>query len=350
MNNHIKNHYNKLLSHFNLDLALDLGSYGIKIYKKDEGLKLIEPSLIATTMNNGVSITICVGKEAKKMLSRNPKGVEVTRPIKGGQIKNPEESAQMLSAFFEKAVGENKIIKPRPRILVPVCNDMTDVTRRLLDDVIISAGAKSVNYLAAPICSALGLGLDISGNTGHLIVDIGFEKTTISVVAFNQIAMYHTIPIGGNNFNNAIIDYLKRVHSIQIGEPTADLIKRDLALAMYYDDEDGASYKISGFNPISSKPKEINVNYKNVHEAINPVITALLTGIQKSFEYIPKDFFKDINENGAYIVGGGANLKHLNDVFLSAFGIKAQKPLRPEVVTINGAGNVLPKISSGGFK
>ena len=305
------------------DMGIDLGTANTLIYIKDSGIVLNEPSVIAVDNRRGV--TLAVGDEAKAMIGKAPANISVIRPLQDGVISDFDRTADMLSEFIAKAVSANKIKNYRAVVGVP--SGVTEVEKRAVEEVVRQMGASEVYILEEPMAAAIGAGLDVDSSTACMIADIGGGTTDIAIVALGGVVASTSIRHAGDKFNDAIIQYVRKRHSLLIGEKTAEKLKIQAGAACLDTDENGdeiiKTVKASGRDIISGLPKIIDVTNRDIMLALQESVDIVIDGIKATIEKAPPEIAADIAESGIVLSGGGGLIYNLDKLIEKRTGMKA---------------------------
>lgn len=305
------------------DMGIDLGTANTLIYIKDTGIVLNEPSVIA--VDNRRNVTLAVGDEAKAMIGKAPSNISVIRPLQDGVISDFDRTADMLSEFIIKAVSANKIKNFRAVVGVP--SGVTEVEKRAVEEVVRQLGASEVYILEEPMAAAIGAGLDVDSSTACMIADIGGGTTDIAVVALGGIVASTSIRHAGDKFNDAIIQYVRKRHSLLIGEKTAEKLKIQAGCACMDTDENGdeiiKTVKASGRDIISGLPKIIDVTNRDIMIALQESVDIVIDGIKATIEKAPPEIAADIAESGIVLSGGGGLIYNLDKLIEKRTGMHA---------------------------
>lgn len=294
------------------DMGIDLGTANTLIYIKDSGIVLNEPSVIA--MDNKRNVTLAVGAEAKQMIGKAPSNISVVRPLQDGVISDFDRTADMLKAFIEKAVAANKV--KNFRIVVGVPSGVTEVEKRAVEQVVKQMGATEVYILEEPMAAAIGVGLDVDSSTACMIADIGGGTTDIAIIALGGIVASSSIRYAGDKFNEAIIQYIRKRHSLLIGERTAEFLKINVGTASIDLDQHGdeiiESVKASGRDLLNGLPKTLDITNRDMMIALQESVDVIIDGIKATIEKAPPEIAADIADRGMVLSGGGGRIKNLD--------------------------------------
>jgi len=321
------------------DMAVDLGTANTLVYVRGRGIVLNEPSVVAVNANDGKPLA--VGLEAKRMIGRTPGHIHAVRPLKDGVINNFEITEKMLRYFIHR-VHQRRWAKPRMVICVP--SGVTGVEKRAVQEAAEYAGARKTPFIIEePMAAAIGAGLPVHEPTGNMVVDIGGGTTEVAVISLGGIVTSQSVRIGGDELDEAIIQYIKKEYSLALGERTSEEIK--IALGSAYPLEEELRAEIRGRDLVSGLPKTIVTSTEEIRKAIDEPVTAIVDSVKVTLDKTPPELAADIMEQGIVLTGGGAMLHGL-DVRLSAETgmpiIIAQNPLYSVAL---GAGQCLEEFN-----
>lgn len=319
---------------FSSDIGIDLGTANTLIYVKGRGIVVNEPSIVALEEQTGR--IMAVGFEAKEMLGRTHKDITTIRPLKDGVIADFEATELLIGDLIRRA-GVSKMMLGKTVVCVP--SGITEVEKRAVRDSAERAGAREVHLIAEAMASAIGVGLDIEMPIGNMIVDIGGGTAEIAVIALNGIVNHNSIRIGGDEMNDAIIQYFKKSYNLLIGEKTAENLKCSVGSAMPMEEEIKANIK--GRDLVDGIPKTIEVSSAEIREALKESITAIIDAIRLSLERTPPELASDILDRGIIVTGGGALLKHLDKRIMEETSLPANVAEDPLTCVARGCGIVL---------
>lgn len=339
--------YRKIKGTFSTDLSIDLGTANTLIYVKGRGIVLDEPSVVVVRDekgSNGRKIE-AVGLEAKKMLGRTPTGLQAIRPMKDGVISDFMVCEKMLQHFIRK-VHDSKFFRPSPRVLVCVPCGATQVERRAIKESAEGAGARKVYLIEEPVAAALGAGLPISEAIGSMVFDIGGGTTEIAVLSLGGIVYSESVRIGGDKFNEAILQYIRSNYGILIGEATAEKIKHTIATA--YPGKELKEMEVRGRNLSEGIPRSFRINSNEILEALQEPLKGITNAVKIALEATPPELSTDIAENGIVLTGGGALLTGLNKLIQEETGIPVIIADDPLTCVARGGGIVLELIDKKG--
>jgi rod shape-determining protein MreB and related proteins len=324
-----------LLSMFSNDLAIDLGTANTLVYAKNKGIVVREPSIVAVNkINNNVE---AVGKEAKEMLGRTPGNIVAIRPMKDGVIADFEVTEKMIKYCIEKAHGRRFLVKPR--IVISVPSEITQVEKRAVKDSALRAGATEVYLIEQAMAAAIGAGLPITDPTGNMIVDIGGGTTDVAVISLAGIVYSRSVRVAGNEMDDAIIQYIKRKYNLLIGERTAEQIKMEIGSAFPLDEE--MTMEIKGRDLVEGVPKTLVVSDEEIREALSETVATIVEAVRVALERTPPELSADIMDKGIIIAGGGSMLKNLDKRLREETGLPVTLAEDPLACVALGTGQML---------
>ncbi|KAA3634788.1 MAG: rod shape-determining protein [Calditrichaeota bacterium] len=317
------------------DIGIDLGTANTLVYVKGQGIVLNEPSVVAIEKSSGK--VLAIGSAAKEMMGRTPGGIAAIRPLKDGVIADFEISERMIADFIRRVVKHKFLMKPRVVISVP--SGITEVEKRAVRDSAENAGAREVYLLQEPMAAAIGVGLPVDQPSGSMVIDIGGGTSEIAVIALNGIINDTSIRVGGDEFNEAIILYLKKNYNLLIGELTAEEIKIKIGSAFPLDKE--LSMEIKGRDLVAGVPKNLNLSSVQVREALSETIDIIVEAVRQALEQTPPELASDILERGIILTGGGALLRGLDKRLRQETNLPVNIAEDPLTCVARGAGKVL---------
>src|SRR6201981_100273 len=324
-----------LFSLFHSDLAIDLVTANTLVFAKGKGIVVNEPSIVALNKNTGE--VEAVGKEAKEMLGRTPGNSVASRPMKEGVIRDFEVTEKMIKYFIEKAHGRRFLVKPR--IVISVPSEITQVEKRAVKDSALRAGATEVYLIEQAMAAAIGAGLPITDPTGNMIVDIGGGTTDVAVISLAGIVYSRSVRVAGNEMDDAIIQYIKRKYNLLIGERTAEQIKMEIGSAFPLDEE--MTMEIKGRHLIEGVPKTITVTDEEIREALAETVNVIVDAVRVALERTPPELSADIVDRGIVLTGGGSMLKNLDKRLREETGLPLAMAEDPLSSVVLGAGKML---------
>lgn len=325
---------------FSNDLSIDLGTANTLIYVREKGIVLNEPSVVAvrTDPNSGQTHVVAVGVEAKRMLGRTPANITATRPLKDGVIADFFVTEKMLQHFIHK-VHESRMFKPSPRVLVSVPCGSTQVERRAIRESALGAGAREVYLVEEPMAAAMGAGLPVDEASGSMVVDIGGGTTEVAIISLNGIVYSASVRIGGDRFDDAIVNYVRRNYGTLIGEATAERIKQDIGAA--FPSNEVREIEVRGRNLAEGIPRSFVMNSNEILEALQEPLTGIVAAVRDALEKIPPELSSDIAERGMVLTGGGALLKDLDRLLMEETGLPVIVAEDPLTCVARGGGRAL---------
>jgi rod shape-determining protein MreB len=327
-----------LLGIFSNDLAIDLGTANTLVYVKGKGIVLSEPSVVAVRKDNkGYNKVLAVGKEAKLMLGRTPGNIVAIRPMKEGVIADFEVTEAMLRHFIRKVHNRRTLL--RPRIIVAVPSGITQVEKRAVRESAESAGAREVYLIEEPMAAAIGAGLPITEPTSNMVVDIGGGTTEVAVISLAGIVFSKSVRVGGDKFDEAILQYVKRKYNLLIGERTAEVIKTTIGTA--YPQDDPESIEVKGRDLVSGIPKILTIDSEEVRLAITEQIETIVQVVKLALEQTPPELAADIVDRGIFLTGGGGLLKNLDILLREETGLPINIAADPLSAVVLGSGKAL---------
>ncbi|MBU1033064.1 MAG: rod shape-determining protein [Patescibacteria group bacterium] len=326
-----------IFSKFSKDLGVDLGTANTLIYTKSGGVTINEPSYVAVNMRNGQ--LLAVGHEAKAMLGKTPPHVVVTRPLKRGIIADFEVTEKMLRYFFERVHRDRSIFLPRPRVVIGVPLDVTEVERKAVGDAVLAAGAHEVHIVEEPVAAAIGVGLPISDPVGNLIIDIGGGTTEIAVISLNGVVTAKSIPIAGDEMNRNIVQYARDVFNLLLGEGVAEDVKILAGSAVALKDQ--IDVPMRGRDLLSGLPREIIVSDGQIRESLARSVKAIVENIKSILEITPPELVADIYRRGIILTGGGSLLRGLDQAIADGTGLNIKVAEDPLSAVARGTGLLL---------
>jgi rod shape-determining protein MreB len=322
-------------SFFSNDLAIDLGTANTCVFARGAGIVLNEPSIVAV---NNVSDQIeAVGTEAKEMLGRTPGSITAIRPMRDGVIADFDAAEKMLGYFIRKAHGRKRFV--RPRLVIGVPSEITQVERRAVKDSAYRAKASEVHLVEEGMAAAIGAGLPITEASGNMIVDIGGGTTDIAVISLAGIVYSKAVRVAGNEMDEAIIQYIRKTYNLLIGERTAEQIKIEIGSA--YPLEERMTKEIKGRHLIEGDPKTITITDEEIREALTETVNVIVDAVRVALERTPPELSADIVDRGIVLTGGGSMLKNLDKRLREETGLPLAMAEDPLSSVVLGAGKML---------
>jgi len=324
------------LSFLSSDLAIDLGTTNTLVYAKGKGIIVSEPSIVA--INRMTGKVEAVGRDAKEMLGRTPGNIVAIRPMKDGVIADFEHTEKMLDHFIKKAHG-NRSIGVRPRIVIGVPSEITQVEKRAVRDSAMKAKATEVYLVEQAMMAAIGSGLPITEPTGNMVVDIGGGTADVAVISMAGIVYSRSVRIAGNEMDSAVTSYIKRKYNLLIGERTAEEIKIEIGSAFPLDEE--LTLEIKGRDLVEGIPKTITISDEEIREALAETVSTIVEAVRVALEQTPPELAADIVDRGIVLTGGGALLKNLDKRLREETGLPISIADDPLTSVVMGTGKVL---------
>ena len=306
------------------DMGIDLGTANTLVYIKGQGIVVREPSVVA--IRDDSKEVLAVGEEAKRMIGRTPGNIVAIRPMKDGVIADFDVTQSMLSYFIQKAAAKKGVVSPRIAICVPF--GVTEVEKRAIEEAARTAGAKDAFLIEEPMAAAIGAGLRIEEPEGNMVVDIGGGTSEIAIISLGGIVTAKSIRLGGDELDEAIVNYVKKEYSLMIGERTAEDVK--IRIGSAYKEGEEMEMEIRGRDLISGLPKTMQISSSEVRDALRDPVNSIVDGIKSTLEKTPPELASDIMENGILLTGGGALLKGLDKLVKEETGMPvkiAENPL-----------------------
>ena len=329
---------------YSTDLAIDLGTANTLIYAKGLGVVLNEPSVVAIKHVAGISgkkNVIAVGREAKSMLGRVPYSIEAIRPMKDGVIADFTMTEQMLKHFI-RSIHDKSFLRPSPRIIICVPCGSTQVERRAIRESALAAGASAVYLIEEPMAAAIGAGLPVADACGSMVVDIGGGTTEVGIISLGGMVYKGSVRIGGDKFDEAIVNYIRRSYGMLIGDQTAEILKKQIGAA--YPSAEYKEMEVTGRNLAQGIPQSFTVSTTEILEALNEPLNGLVTAIKIALENTPPELSSDIADRGIVLTGGGALLKDLDKMISEETGIPVILADEPLTCVVRGCGMALERL------
>lgn len=322
-----------------LDIGIDLGTASILVYVKGKGVVLKEPSVVA--FDRDTNRIKAIGEEARLMLGRTPGNIVAVRPLRQGVISDYTVTEKMLKYFIQKAVGKQRFRKPMISICVP--SQVTEVERKAVEDAAFQAGARDVKIIEEPIAAAIGAGIDIARPCGNMIVDIGGGTSDIAVISLGGTVVSTSIKIAGDDFDDAIVRYMRKKHNLLIGERTAEDIK--IRIGSAYPRPESVSVDVRGRNLVTGLPKTITVTSEETEEALKDTTSQIVEAVHSVLEKTPPELAADIADRGIVLTGGGSLLYGLEELIESKTGITTMTAEEPMTAVAIGTGKYVEFLS-----
>ena len=329
--------FSKFIGKFSHDLGIDLGTKNTLVYVNDKGVVINEPSVVA--INKRTNEILEVGEAANRMVGKTPGHIEAIKPLADGVISDFEVTEKMLKYFINKVHQEHFALIPRPRVVIGIPLDLTEVERKAVEDAAKSAGARKVYLIEEAMAAAIGARLPVIDATATMVVDIGGGSTEIAVISLGGVVTWKSLRLAGNEFDNNIIEYIREEFNILIGEQIAESIKIKIGSAMPLDEP--KEMEVRGRDLITGLPKAIMINDIQVREAISRTISKIIENIKTILETTPPELVSDIYERGIILSGGGALLCGLDKAISLASKIPVKIAEDPLSCVVRGTGYLL---------
>lgn len=329
--------FGNVWGYFSKDLGIDLGTANTLMFSRGQGVVVNEPSVVAVNVRNNQ--ILAVGHDAKAMLGKTPPHVQVTRPLQRGIIADFEVTEKMLRYFFEKLHRESSAFLPRPRVIVGVPLEVTEVERKAVGDAALSAGAREVHLVEEPVAAAIGAGMPISDPVGNMIIDIGGGTTEIAVISLNGVVTAKSVPVAGDELNRNIIQYARDVFNLLLGERVAEEIK--LSVGSASDLSDAIETPMRGRDLLSGLPREITVTDGQIREAMARSVRAIVDHVKSILEITPPELVADIYRRGIVLTGGGGLLRGMDRAITQGTGLPVRMTDDPLMAVVRGTGMLL---------
>ncbi len=317
-----------------IDIGIDLGTANTVIYIRDKGIVVNQPSVVAYEVKD--KKVIAIGNKAKRMMGKTPEELDVIKPIMNGVISDYTLTERMLKAYV-KAAMEKRKIWGKPNVCVCVPSGITEVQKRAVEDAVFRTGAKKVYILEEPFAAAIGAGVDIQSNKGHMVVDIGAGTTDIAVISQGGINYSASEKIGGDDFDEAIIKYMRKRHNVLMGLVSTEQLKLEIG-SVYPREKDAVGYA-KGKELVRGLPTKIPVKSSEIIEACEEVSEQVVNVIKTALEATSPELVADISEHGIILTGGGSKIFGMNRLITEKTGVKVRRVECPELVVATGAAN-----------
>lgn len=329
--------FNKVLGKFSKDLGIDLGTKNTLVYTSEKGIVINEPSVVA--VNSRTDEILAVGEEARQMLGKTPVHIQAVKPLVDGVISDFEVTEKMLKYFIDKVHNESFTLIPRPRVIIGIPLDITEVEKKAVEDAAKSAGARQVFLIEESMAAAIGARLPVTEPTATMIVDIGGGTTEISVISLGGVVTWKSIRLAGNELDNNITQYIREEFNILIGEQVAEKIKIKIGSATYL--KEPVEMEVRGRDLINGLPKAVTVNDTQIRESMVKTINQIIDNIKNTLESTPPELVSDIYEHGIVLSGGGALLRGFDKEIAQATKIPVRLADDPLTCVVRGTGILL---------
>lgn len=319
------------------DLGVDLGTANTLVYVKDKGIVINEPSVVA--LNSKTGQILAIGQEAKRMIGKTPAHIIASRPLSDGVVSDFEVAEKMLKHFIEKIHRETFSIVPRPRVVIAIPLDVTEVERKAVEDAVLYAGARQAFLIEEPMAAAIGSGVPIQDSNGNMMIDLGGGTTGIAVISLGGIVTWRSVRLGGDELNKNIISYIRDHFNLLLGEKSAEDAK--ISIGSVNEDDEILEMKIRGRDLLSGLPSEININSNHLRQAMDRSINTIIDSIKLVIEATPPELVADIFERGILLSGGTALLRGLDRRIARDLSVPVKIVDDPLTAVVRGTGIVL---------
>ena len=324
------------------DLAIDLGTANTVVYLKDRGVVIQEPSVVALEYGNGLPKVRAVGDDAKLMLGKTPANLRTVRPLRNGVIADLEVAEQMIKHFMTKATGGSRgRFAGKIEVVMCVPSGSTNVERRAIRDAASNAGASDVRLIEEPMAAAIGAGMPGADPIGSMVVDIGGGTTEVGVISLQGLAYSRSERVGGDKIDEAIMSYVRRRHSLQIGEATAERIKKDAGVARVPVDGKGMTFVVKGLHVEKGVPREVELTQAEIAQAAAEPVARIVHAVREALEHTEPEIAADIIDAGITMTGGGSLLRDIDAVLADETGLPVKIADNPMQCVALGAGQTL---------
>jgi rod shape-determining protein MreB len=328
------------MSFFIKKIGIDLGTANTLVYVPGQGITINEPSVVAVSLRE--KVVLAVGDEAKEMLGRTPDTIVASRPLKHGVIADYRTTEAMLSYFINKATGGWRLFRPEVMVAVPA--GITSTERRAVIDATIAAGAKAAYIIKEPIAAAIGANIPIASASGHMIIDLGGGTSEMAVISLGGIVANTSVRIGGNKFDTALMEHIRRKYNLAIGERTAEEVKIGIGSALYLQKK--MSMEVRGRDMITGLPRTITVSSDDVTEAIQAELEGIISAVKTVLQNTPPELAADVIDKGIVLAGGSALLRNMDRLIAQATGVAAYTADEALLCVAKGTGIALDNLES----
>ena len=318
-------------------MGIDLGTANTLVYVSGKGIVLQEPSVVA--IDQDLKIPLAVGEDAKKMLGRTPGNVIALRPLRDGVIADFDTAELMLKTFIRRVHEGRSLVSPR--IIIGIPSGVTGVERRAVIEAATQAGAREVRLIDEPIAAAIGAGLPVAEATGNMIIDIGGGTTEVAVLSLQGTVISESVRVAGDELNEAIAQYMKKVHNLVIGERTAEEIKIQVGSAYPTPEDDDVIMEVRGLHLLSGLPRTVTIKGPEIRESMSEPLSVIVEAVKRTLERTPPELAADIIDRGIMLAGGGALMKGLDTLISHETGIVTHVAADPLCCVVLGTGRVL---------
>jgi len=321
-------------------IAIDLGTTNILVYLPKKGIVINDPSVVALQASSNK--VMAIGEEAKKMIGRTPESIIAASPLKDGVIANFRIAEAMLRYYINKVSGSIRLLKPDIMVSVPA--GVTSTERRAVIDACNAAGAKQTYIIKQPIAAALGAGVPIAAPTGNMIIDIGGGTSEVAVISLGDVVASSSVRVGGNKFDAAIAQYIRKKHNLIIGEQTAEEIKIQIGSAQTPKKE--SKMEVSGSNAISGLPESIIITSEEIVKAVKPPLVEIINAVKFVLQKTPPELASDVMDKGIILTGGGSLLRHIDTLLTKITGVPCEIANDPIECVVKGTGIAIESLET----
>jgi len=321
-------------------IAIDLGTTNILVYLPKKGIVINEPSVVALQASHNK--VMAIGEEAKKMIGRTPESIIAASPLKDGVIANFRIAEAMLRYYINKVSGSIRLFKPDIMVSVPA--GVTSTERRAIIDACNAAGAKQTYVIKQPIAAALGAGVPIAAPTGNMIIDIGGGTSEVAVISLGDVVASSSVRVGGNKFDAAIAQYIRKKHNLIVGEQTAEEIKIQIGSAQTPKKE--SKMEVSGSNAISGLPESIIITSEEIVKAVKPPLVEIINAVKYVLQKTPPELASDVMDKGIILTGGGSLLRHIDTLLTKITGVPCEVASDPVECVVKGTGIAIESLET----
>ena len=323
------------------DLAIDLGTANTVVYLRDRGIVIEEPSVVTLEYVNGLAQVRAVGEDAKLMLGKTPANLRTVRPLRSGVIADLEVAEQMIKHFMLKALGRTNRVGGKTEVVMCVPSGSTNVERRAIRDAASNAGASQVRLLEEPMAAAIGAGMPVVDPVGSMVTDIGGGTTEVGVISLQGLAYSRSVRVGGDKMDEAIMSYVRRTHNLQIGEATAERVKKEIGSARVPLDGRGMTIGVKGLHVEKGVPREIELTQAEIARALSEPVGRIIHSVREALEHTEPEIAADIIDAGITMTGGGSLLRDIDAVLADETGLPVRVAENPMQCVALGAGQTL---------
>ena len=330
-----------LINFFAYDLGIDLGTANTRLFIKDKGVVIREPSVVARHKKS--KEIVAFGTEARKMIGRTPANLEVVRPLKDGVIADFDATAAMLTYYIRKVHETGRFIPrlPKPRVVISIPSGATEVERKAVQDAALTAGARKAYLVEKPMAAAIGANLDVLNSAGILVVDIGGGTTDLALISLGGIVQGKSLRQSGDRMNEVLANFLRLKYSLLVGEVTAEETKMEIGSAYLAGKSEEKKMVVRGRSLENGMPVSLKIEAGEVREALSPIINQIVMAIANLIEETPRELLGDITQTGICLCGGGAKLTGLDRFIFETTKISAWVAEKPEDCVVKGCGKLL---------